>query len=134
MKAVQPLQLTPRSDTCFVVLLAFTGLHLGFLDKHSKFLDDALLVNYRGMQAIVITALERTKGKLVRVIELFFQGAAPQPPEAQLACDQRRRGHRFDIVTSGLCTCAAGFFVRHDLSFLASILGGGGAVRINRKV
>jgi hypothetical protein len=75
-------------------------LRLGFLDQRSQFIDNASLVSDRVLQAIVVTPLERTQADLVRVIELFFQGAP------------------------GLLA------LRHDLSFPAIILRGGG--RINK--
>ena len=96
-----------------------------------QFVDDASLANDRGLEAIKITLLERSNASVVRVIELFFQDAPPLPPEPQGVCDQRRRHRPFDVVTSGLGTCAADSFVlSHALSLLASILGG--AARINK--
>jgi len=56
------------------------------------------------------------------VIELFFQGTPPLPPELQLVWVQRRRDRPFDVATSGLGTCPLGILaLRHDLGFPANI-------------
>ena len=93
-----------------------SNLRSGFLDKHLQFIDDAPLVNDRGMEVIKITLLDRSNASGVNAIEFFFQDAPPLPPELHGACDQRPRHRPFDVVTSGLGTCAAAFLCFATLS------------------